>query len=142
MFTPEEIGTRLKMQDNASTANPYIIALQQKIERIVPDTMEYDRRKVYDPEWSQSFSSIEEWEKTMKEHGYEDEDIKKRRREITDYYVKDEWEDRNWFFTYEGYEEHLRLNRHNYGEVRSYIYHCFRNPEMKAIWDLLVSRAK
>lgn len=142
MFSPEEIGSRLKVQDNASTANPYIIALQQKIERQVSDNQSYDRRKYYSPIMEGSSSSMEAWEKLMRENGYNDTDIEKERREVIEYYVKDDWEDRNWFFTYEGYEEHLRLNRHNYGEVRSYVYHCFRNPEMKAIWDLLVSKAK
>jgi hypothetical protein len=141
MFSPEEIGTRLKVQDNASTAAPYIIALQEKVERQVTENMAYDHYKFYDSNLECSFSSTEEWEKAMKEHGYDDEDIKKNRREIVEYYVKDVWEDRNWFFTYEGYKEHLRLNKHNYGEVRSYIYHCFRNPEMKAVWDLLVGKA-
>lgn len=137
MFEPKEIGDRMTKQDNYGTAHPYVIVLQQKVERIVP-VGHGDEKRYYDSESCSSWNSIEEFRTSMDGSGYEPEEIDKFVDSLEEYEIKEDWEDMNWFFTNEGYDEHLRLNKHNYRkEIRPYIKHMFRNPEMAEIWKHL-----
>ncbi len=49
--------------------------------------------------------------------------------------------DENVFFTFKDYEEHIRLNSHNYQKVHSYVKHAFRNPEMKSLLEAIMAFA-
>jgi hypothetical protein len=145
MFSPEEIGSRMRTQDNLATAPPYIIALQEEVE-VFAQEGNGDKKKYWDGEACHSWNSLEEFRARFKDD-YTPEEVAKFEKDLVEYEVKFEWVDRNWFFTQEGYDEHLRLNGHNYGrgpsvtgKVRPYIRHLFRNPEMKAVWDLLVGK--
>jgi hypothetical protein len=119
-----------------------MIALQEKVEVPTADGGG-DELRFYANNWLEhrSFKSEEEFVEALKQNGYDDEKVGEAVHDLEHYEVKYEWVDRNWFFTNEGYEEHLRLNRHNYGEVRPYIKHLFRNPEMAAVVSFLQSQA-
>ena len=127
------MGKIMGTQDNLGTARPYLIVLQEKVTVPTCDG-NGDRLQYYHCEMEhKGYDSEEELLQSAKDNGYEIKDD-----EIESYEVKDVWEDRNWFFTMEGYTAHVQLNKHNYrGEIRPYIMHMFRNPEMKMVWDLL-----
>lgn len=133
-----DVAKGIMTQNNRGTADPYIIVLQEKIEVATADG-NGDRLKYYHHEFESAYNSKEEFREACRSNGYSKEDFRKMLDELQTYEVKDVWEDRNWFFTDEGYNQHLDLNRHNYGEVRSYLKHAFRNPEMKAIFEHLRS---
>ena len=80
-----------------------------------------------------SFENFDELEAMAKENGYEEGDIKRLKSEVYHGHYKYEWQDRNWFFTYSGYDEHVRLNKHNYGKIRNFVSYCNRNPEMETV---------
>ncbi len=54
-------------------------------------------------------------------------------------HLVDDLED-NVFFTFEGYQEHVRQNKHNMGRgegFHSYVKHAYRNPEMESLWKAI-----
>jgi hypothetical protein len=126
----EEMGKEMMDQDRAGTASPYIVALQEKVPTQVGPDQEYDKRIYYSSWLECEFDTIEELEAQAKENG---SDVCQVVRESTLCHIKYKWEDRNWFFTRKALEVHVKQNKHRYGETRSYVYHCFRNPEMEAV---------
>jgi hypothetical protein len=122
--------TRIDTDDNAGTAAPILHVLQEHQETITEDTSDRSRTaytsyhldyEIYDTE--------DEARDALAEIGSsEDPD------EIG---VREEWVDRNWFFTREGAERHLALNSYNYSKTRIYTKHAFRNPEMEELFAAL-----
>lgn len=49
------------------------------------------------------------------------------------------YKDMAWFFTHAGAAEHLRQNKHNYNEPRTFIKHCFRSPEMQTLLEAVAA---
>ena len=43
----------------------------------------------------------------------------------------------NCFLTFKAYEDHIRKNRHNLNNPKSYLFHAFRNKEMEMIFKFL-----
>lgn len=142
--TVKKIAEEFAAQNRHATALPLLIVLQQKEQIRVPDG-EGDETHWHDPEdFEATFDTREEAEKWAKDMDREGEELKEFMGRLEPFSVKDVWVDRNWFLTMSGYEEHMRLNSHNYrrGEVRPYIMHAFRNPEMAAVQKLLLEIAK
>lgn len=123
--TLEQFVEELKMQDNAGTARPLIIELQEK--RIVfvdPRNGSDESSKAKDcPHLTESPEDL----------GLDPEE---------ELYWKEEWVGVAWFLTHSGLEEHLRLNRHNYRETRPFIKHAFRSPEAVRVYEWLAEAAE
>lgn len=116
-MTPSEFIKRLDTQDNRGTAKPILIELQEREIRISmgePGVGSYRQMLAKDAPFTECPEDL----------GIDPN---------ATVYVWEEWETRAVFFTYEGYKEHLDLNRHNYGEIRDYVVHPFRNPEIKRV---------
>lgn len=123
--------SRLNGQDNRATATPYIIVLQEKDRHPIPEECGYDESAFYDRTDGVTYRSKEHYMQAFGETEWTDRLEKSWDKDVQEVYFKTFWEDVAWFFTYEGLEDHLRLNKHNYGETRSYIKFCYRNPEIQ-----------
>lgn len=132
----DNIGKRMLEQDRRATASPYLIVLQEQKKVYVGKDVEHDGKEFFDGDNCCTYDSMDEAYQDYVEHGYEDP--KGRCCDLEEVYFRYYWEDVNWFFTYEGLNEHLRLNKHNYGKTRDYIKYCGRNPEMEAVQNLLL----
>ncbi len=109
---------RYKNQDNRCTAFPIYIKLQSAEMVPVHENSDYDELKYYHPEFSDGsyFDSKSDLIKYLKENDYTEKQIKENLLSLEEVPLKKVWVDRNIFFTIDGYNEHLRLNKHNYGE--------------------------
>src|SRR5882724_9783390 len=122
-----EFVNELETQDNRITQTPILITLQKK-------------EKVYtgsDVDYSESGKASDELGEDCKDrYGVSPDEI---------VYWKNHWVDVAWFFTYKGYEEHVRLNGHNYRtfETHTYVYSLgYRNPEAVKMFGWLKEMAK
>ncbi len=115
--TLEQFLEELKTQDRFCTASPIIIDLQQ-LEYIITDECHaVNSSKAKDcPFLTEAPEDL----------GLDPEET---------LYWKELWVSTGrFFFTHSGYEEHLRLNRHNYPKkIRPFIHHAFRNPEIEQV---------
>ena len=59
--------------------------------------------------------------------------------DIIHYHITEEVETRdfNFFLTEKAYNEHIRINRHNLRNPKSYGVHCYRNEEMKTLYEII-----
>jgi len=123
-------------QDNCITAWPYAYVVQARND--VPafegcGTIELYGCRQHD---FYDYSTRKELEDVLKEHGYEDFDDL-----IFQYDMTEAWDDKQWFFTQKGAENHLKQNSHNYRETRLYVKHMFRHNEAEMILRNLFSIA-
>jgi hypothetical protein len=141
----QSIALEMTQQDTRSTAQPYLILLQTKKYYVThPDytgggggiktIYQWDKDNEYEAE------SVEELKQVLLEAGAIDEHWLEENEGFTefdceviamDFY----WETENVFFTESGYSEHVRQNKHNLGEFRSYGICAWRNPEMKIVME-------
>lgn len=125
----KSLGKEVETQDNRSTAKPYFIALQVAEEYPSPDGYDYDKTYYLDKHGNPPVDSIAEVLENDPEHSLD---------EIKETNCRYVWEVHNVFLTDRGYNEHLRLNRHNIRkESRSFMYHAFRNPEFDGIFKAI-----
>ncbi|MDD5547029.1 MAG: hypothetical protein PHO67_07765 [Candidatus Omnitrophica bacterium] len=125
-----ELNRRLKTQDNRATRAPYYFTVRCVHEEPVPDGFTDEIRYVHD---GTPFTE-EELRKYCEDNDLDFEQFKEN--SCRAYCVRDVEEFKNFFFTEEGYNEHMKLNGHNYRyckEVNSYVDHAFRNPEIEQL---------
>jgi hypothetical protein len=123
-----EFLTEIETQDNRSTRTPILITLQEKNRIFAEDEIL--------GQGAEEGRALELFGESVCEDNNIDKDAI--------YWYTDIWEDKAWFFTYSAYEEHLRLNGHNYQkDIRSYVY-CwdYRNPEISKIIGWLKATEK
>jgi hypothetical protein len=141
-----ELIDKINAQDNRCTAMPYFYVVRRERWRLTERGYGHGKTKSvkYFSHLESEFETYEEYTKRC--HEYYDTDFNETKaKEAWDqadwHDMVIEHEDENIFFTEDGYNEHIRLNGHNYrGSLRhySYVKHAFRNPEIK---DLLLSVA-
>lgn len=144
------LSKEIKTQDKRATAMPYYFQVQEDKEICVPDgcgeevwimdgevclrTEEDIREAVF--EWK-------EWDLENSEHQKEydqldsfdiDEILENNYRKVN---IDISHTYTNCFLTYKAYEEHLRQNRHNLTNPKSFLFHAFRNPEMDMLFRFL-----
>lgn len=134
----KDIAQEMKTQDNRATARPYIIVLQERQSIVVPEGHGGDVLQYWSGRDCESFDSMEEFERVCLENEIEGEEKEKYKNSLEPYWLKYYWEDKNWFFTYKGYERHLELNRHNYGKIRNYVKYVHRNPEFEKVYNMIL----
>jgi hypothetical protein len=115
----------LKTQENLCTARPLIFELQVREVDFCPDGYGDESAPAKDcPHLTEAPEDL----------GLDPEQM---------LHWKYRWEGRAWFLTKNGYEEHLELNRHNYPkEIRYFIKHAFRSPEMVRVYQWLEQGAR
>jgi hypothetical protein len=126
-----ELNRRLETQDNRATASPYFFTVRCISEVPVPDGFTDEIRYVID---GCSSYTEDELRKYCEENRLDFEEFKVNG--CQKYNVRDVEEFKNVFFTEEGYNEHIRLNGHNYRHYKrfdSYVDHAFRNPEIEQL---------
>lgn len=126
-----QLNKHIQEQDNRATASPYYFAVRCISEAPVPDGFTDEIRYVIDG--CNSYTE-DELRKYCEENELDFEEFKDD--ECQKYCVKDIEEFKNVFFTEEGYNEHIRLNEHNYRHYKrfdSYVQPAFRNPEIEKL---------
>ena len=108
------LADKISKQDNLATALPYIIVLQ---------TMR--PLGVVDPDYFYGDSDSCE----IRYEGNEESEEKLP--------ILYRYEDVNWFFTQEAAKKHIELNHYHYDRPRTYLKHCWRNPEMELLFKNL-----
>lgn len=124
----KSLAAEIKTQDNRSTAKPYFFALRVPREYPVADGSGHDRIYYIDKHGNEPWSSKEALLENDPEHPEDD---------IREVHSKDHWEVENVFLTKRGYDEHIRLNRHNLRTPEDFLYHAFRNPEFMSLFKFL-----
>ena len=128
-----ELTTRLENGDNRGTADPYYFTVRKFIDVGVPEgcgneTHYFDN---YDVE---NYTEEKAKQRAIELELEFDDYIEKRCHK---YDVKEEEQYENFFFTLDGYNEHVRLNGHNIARVcnkyDSYVDHAYRNPEIAGV---------
>jgi len=144
----KDFMNRIKTQDNRATASPYFYVVQCRKEIAVP-LGTTGKTRYFDSNSSSSYTleELKKWFKEWKDDDMEwdnekdEEEFEKYKRKYCEKYDIDEIEEEhNVFFTEEGYNQHIKLNGHNYrhyNKFYSYIKHAFRNPELTGLFKAL-----
>jgi len=128
-----QLAHTLKTQDNRSTADPYFFTIRKFVDVAVPEgcgekTMYFDNHDVENYTEEEAEKRAEELEMPFDEY-VEDRCHK--------YESKEEERFENFFFTMDGYNQHVKMNGHNIARVcnryDSYVDHAFRNPELEKV---------
>lgn len=129
----KQLADRMSTQNNRGTADPYYFVIRCIKDRIVPEWSNDNLRYCLDGE----VFTEEELEGYCTENECDLEETKEKCLRGA---IEEDEEYDNVFLTMEGYEEHMRLNKHNYRHykrVDSYVKHAFRNPEMASLIDAI-----
>lgn len=128
----KKLGQDIAAQNNRGTAMPHFYVLMEEYWLPAPHDMgdEYVR---YD------YNSGEPIIYKTKEEAEADGRDWEELLEIGQHHL---YRESNVFLTEDGYNQHVRLNGHNYGrggnKFFSYVKHAFRNPEMARLVEILV----
>jgi|GEM_PF-2010528 len=126
------LAKRISKQDSHGTAEPYYYTVRCDREIAVHDGATGEVR-YFDNNAACSYTEPE-LRTFCSENSYDvDEYVSEH---CSKYDVDTIDVDENVFLTLDGYEEHMKLNEHNYRHYkdhRPYIQHAFRNPEMGSL---------
>jgi hypothetical protein len=134
-----DLYDRLKNQDSRCTASPFYYCVRVEKEIAVPDGCGVGT-KYYNHHMCENYElkEVEELYNDYKNGEGGDLDFDEWLDEFNytpynyDYSVSNE----NFFFTKEGYDQHMELNGRNYriyNKHYSYVDHAFRNPELEGV---------
>ena len=128
-----ELTFRLETGNGRGTADPYYFTVRKFIDVAVPDGCG-DKVMYFDSQDCESYTEEEAKENAI-EHEMEFDDYVEER--CNKYDVKEEERYENFFFTLEGYQQHVKMNGHNISRVcnkyDSYVDHAYRNPEIAGV---------
>ena len=128
-----ELSSRIENQDCRGTATPFYFTVRKFVDVGVPEGCG-DTTKYFDNHDVETYSE-EEAKKNAEELEMDfDEYVETRCHK---YDVKEEERFENFFFTLEGYEQHVKMNGHNIirecNKYDSYVDHAYRNPEIAGV---------
>jgi hypothetical protein len=142
-----KMSTEMKTQDNRATASPFYFQVQTKKDVPAPDSCgetqwinedgddldEESMQECMFASWPEDkiaeFERLDEWEQV---DAYEKAGYRKV------WFVVD-YDYQNCFYTLSAIQEHLRINKHNYREPKTYISYGYRNAEMEFLHKFLFS---
>lgn len=129
---------QMASQDNRCTANPYFYVINTKVTKPAPSD-NCDEIRYYDPENPDySYKTIEEFEESLAEEGYDTKDIKAAILRVEEYGIRYEWEERGLFLTEDDAEAHLKINSYHYSkDAHTYVKHAWRSPKLKEFFEAL-----
>lgn len=139
----EELKKEYASQDNAMTAFPIYVTVQERIcVGVIADGYSVDcpygdgetKTEYKHPDLEDTYNSEEEIKKAIKEY-FESESVAEEEfediEEINCGYI---WIPVEFFLTRKGAEEYIRANAHNHGKLRIYTHHFERrNFEMRGL---------
>lgn len=136
-----DFAQQINTQDNRATNSPYYYQVHST--KDLPAPVGYTDKKGYfvplDCErWNEA--DLRDW---CKKEGHDfDEFVEENCEEYT---LQEITEYNNIFFTEKGYDEHMKLNGHNYRNYKattSYIKYANRNPEIEMLLKTVLEIAK
>lgn len=145
LFTAKELKERIDVNDNRCTAKPYLLLLRE-LKTIVVDgdhsgvpryIENYTGDYVTADTKQELIDIIRSWYGSDEEEYYWPDSRLEKKYEIRQFYV-DEFEYTiNVFLTDQGYQDHLKINKHNLPKHDTYGIHAFRNKEIKSLFALI-----
>ena len=142
----QDIAHELEFQDNRATAKPYFLVIRTKRWRTTLDSHAHGETRtvrINEDDDSTEFKSFEEYCAWAKAYDPDDDsDLAAGWDKLPEYTLEAYYDESNVFLTDKGFDEHVRLNKHNLGECHTYMKHAFRNPEMDAIFKLIAEVGK
>ena len=121
---------KINTQDNRATASPYYFVVRTKREVAVLPGSTGVERYYYE---GNSFTE-EDLRRFCDENELSFADVKEQANQ---YDVMEIDEFHNFFLTKDGYDQHIKLNGHNYKDPHSYVMYAGRNPELMQLLDTL-----
>lgn len=134
----KEFLEKMAKQDNRCTAAPYFYVIRTEKE-VQADLNNCSEIRYYDPEcYEHTYDSTEEARKTLKEEGYEPNEVDQIVDRLEQYGINRVWENRGMFLTEEDAKKHLELNHYHYSHnAHTYVDHAWRAPELTAFFEAL-----
>ena len=130
-----KLSFTIQNQDNRATANPLYFTIRKFVDVGVPDGCG-DGVAVFDNHDCENYTEEQAMEHAKELEMDFEEYIDKRCHR---YETRTEEKYEEFFFTEDGYNEHVRLNGHNIArtckEFDSYVMHAYRNPEISALLE-------
>jgi len=124
----------LKTQDRRGTADPYYFTIRCHQDYAAP--VGHNGNTVYyDSDYERTFT-LEELKKQCEDDDQDFEVVKDGCYEMD---LQDIEHNENFFFTEAGYNEHMRINKHNHSHHKkfySYVEYAARNPELESVIKL------
>lgn len=137
-----ELAHELRTQNNCGTAAPYFYVVRTWKELVAPPGYG-DREVVVDYNGGDARVFVDEkGAKTELTELLKDDELEEALERLEHFGMHKVEESRNVFFTRKGYDEHMRLNDHNYGgttcqDPHPYVEHAFRNPEIRRLLEVI-----
>lgn len=148
------LSNEIKTQDNRCTAMPYFFQVREKKEVAAHEgsgtevlySSEYEvelRTEQNKRQWiKEHFDYFDEsmWYEELKEIDIVNEwtlDAALMDLDFNRFYVDEDYEYSNVFFTSKACDEYIKLNRHNLKSPDNYLKHAFRNREMEMIFKFI-----
>jgi hypothetical protein len=136
--------TKMKNQDNRSTAFPYFYVIRSS--KLVISDPDYisDEVKYYHPDyddltWDTEEEFIDYLRYDLIEEPYEESYIDLELKNLRKIYFAKIWEEHGMFLTEEDAENHLKSNSYHYSQdAHTYVKHAWRAPELKNFFDNLL----
>jgi len=136
-----DLMTKIGNQDNRGTAFPYFYIMRQPRWRVIPEGYGYGETKhiFYDSECCREHETKEDYIKECIEEGIPAKEAYMKAEELQEGWLEQYYEEDNMFLTEEGYNKHLKLNRHNLKDPHNYIKCAWRNPEITDLFKALIA---
>ena len=151
----EELKKEYATQDNRGTAYPIYVTVQElRFVGVIADgysascpygdavtKIEYGINFDSEPSW---YDTLEEAKDSLKEqHEGDEEELEEAIDDIQELNIGYVWHPVEFFLTIKGAEDYMRLNKHNHGELRTYV-HWFerRNFEMRELLEEIGFKVK
>jgi len=144
------LSQEIKSQDNRATRHPYFFQVQEDEEVAVPDgcgeevwVMDGEVCLRTEEDIKEAVFEWNEWTLGNRKHeslyqnltSYDVDDILEKNYRKSNVDIKHVYS--NCFLTFKAYEDHVRQNRHNLNNPKSFLFHAFRNKEMEMIFKFL-----
>jgi hypothetical protein len=121
-----DLACEMRKQDNRATAPPYFFA--QRVRRDYPTTGDHGVDGLWYSFDGECYNSMAE---LLDNHPDASED------QVEEIYYKSHMEVENVFLTERACKEYTKLNKHNLAHPDDYLYHAYRNPELKSLFKAI-----
>jgi hypothetical protein len=128
--------TKMKTQDNRSTAFPYFYVIRSSKLVITDPDYITDEIKYYHPDyddltWNTEEEFIDYLRYGLSEEAYEESYIDLELKNLKKIYFVKIWEEHGMFLTEDDAKNHLESNYYHYSsDAHTYVKHSWRAPEM------------
>ena len=132
----KSLANEIKNQDNRYTAQPYYYVVRCVDNVLTKDGFGDIIRYVDMKDDYLEFKNKEEARERFIEYGLEGDELEKAVEDLEECNYTERYSDENFFLTERGYNQHIKLNGHNYRHHKdfySYVRHAARNPEIESL---------